>query len=345
MDYACSGIILKSRHFLPQKRPFVHRAPSYEVAQCAFFMTTPPAPSSSTSYPFYLHPYVLLALAVSFWAGNAIIGRAVRDTIPPVGLAFWRWLVAFLLILPFGWQQVRAEWQMVRRSWRITLLLSLLGISIFNTLQYTALQYTTALNGTLLQSAMPVFVVGFSFFFFRDGMTIRQLLGLMVSLLGAIVIVAQGSWTTFTALTFNVGDIIIIIAIVIYAAYTALLRLRPPVHALTFLVVTFALGLLMLLPLYLWETINGMRVPFTATTIGAVAYVAIFPSILAYLFYNYGVAQVGANRAGVFIHLNPAVASVLAVVLLGEQFQWFHPVGFGLILLGIVLVARRSSAG
>lgn len=294
------------------------------------------------SYPFYLHPYLLLALAVSFWAGNAILGRAVRDTIPPVGLAFWRWLIAFLIILPFGWRQVQNDWAVVRRSWRITLLLAFLGITLFNTLLYTALRFTTAVNGTLLQSAMPVFVVAYSYFFFRDGMTPRQIVGLLLSLLGAVVIVAQGSLQVLTTLTFNVGDILIVVAIITYAAYTALLRLRPPVHALTFLIVTFALGTLMLLPLYLWEGLQGFTVPFTVTTVWAVAYVAVFPSIVSYLFYNYGVAQVGANRAGVFIHLNPAVASVLAVVLLGERFQWFHPVGFGLILLGIVLVAQSK---
>ncbi len=307
-------------------------------------MTTPPASSSPTTstYPFYLHPYLLLALAVSFWAGNAIIGRAVRDTIPPVGLAFWRWLAAFLIILPFGWQYLRAEWRVVLRSWRITILLSFLGIALFNTLLYTALRYTTAVNGTLLQSAMPVFVVAYSFLFFRDGMTPRQISGMLLSLVGAVVIVAQGSLQLLTSLTFNIGDLLVVIAIVTYAAYTALLRLRPPVHALTFLVVTFALGALMLLPLYLWESSTGFTVPFTPTTLGAIAYVALFPSIVSYLFYNYGVAQVGANRAGVFIHLNPAIASILAVVVLGETFQWFHPVGFGLILVGIMLVARKQ---
>jgi drug/metabolite transporter (DMT)-like permease len=308
-------------------------------------MTTPssPAPiSPSPTYPFYLHPYLLLALAISFWAGNVIVGRAVRDTIPPVGLAFWRWTVAFLILLPFGWRQVGAEWHIIRRSWRITLLLSFLGITLFNTLLYTALRYTTALNGTLLQSAMPVFVVGYSYLFFRDGMNGRQLMGLLLSLVGAVVIVAQGNWQIFTTFTFNVGDVLVMIAIITYAGYTALLRLRPPVHPLTFLVVSFGLGALMLLPLYLWESANGFSVPFTPTTAGVIAYVALFPSIVSYLFYNYGVAQLGANRAGVFIHLNPAIASILAVLLLGETFQWFHPVGFGLILAGIVLVARKS---
>jgi drug/metabolite transporter (DMT)-like permease len=294
------------------------------------------------SYPFYLHPYLLLALAVSFWAGNAILGRAVRDTIPPVGLAFWRWLVAFLIILPFGWRHVRDEWHIVRRSWRITLLLSFLGITLFNTLLYTALRFTTAVNGTLLQSAMPVFVVAYSYFFFRDGMTPRQIVGLLLSLVGAVVIVAQGSVQVLTTFTFNIGDILVVIAIVTYAAYTALLRLRPPVHALTFLIVTFAMGTVMLLPLYLWEMGQGLFVPLDLTTVWAIAYVAVFPSIVSYLFYNYGVGQVGANRAGVFIHLNPAIASILAVGLLGESFQWFHPVGFGLILLGIMLVAQRK---
>jgi drug/metabolite transporter (DMT)-like permease len=293
--------------------------------------------------PFYRHPYLLLALAVSFWAGNAIVGRAVRDAVPPVGLAFWRWTVAFLLLLPFTWRQVRADWSVVRRSLPIIILLSFLGITLFNTLLYTALRFTTALNGTLLQSAMPVFVVAYSYFFFRDGMSRVQVVGLLLSLAGAVVIVAQGSWAVLSTLTFNIGDVMVVVAIVTYAAYTALLRLRPAVHALTFLIVTFALGALMLVPLYLWENINGLHVPLSLTTVAAVSYVSIFPSILSYLFFNFGVAQVGANRAGVFIHLNPAIASVLAVLLLGERFRWFHPIGFGLILIGILLVARRPS--
>jgi drug/metabolite transporter (DMT)-like permease len=287
-------------------------------------------------------PYLLLTLTVLFWAGNAVLGRAVHDQIPAVGLAFWRWFCAFLIVLPTAWRYLRRDWQQILRQWKMMLLLSALGIACFNTLFYKGLQFTTAINAVLMQSSMPLMVVLMSYLFFRETLTIWQAIGILISSIGAITVVTRGDWHLLVTLSLNRGDLIVLLGVAGYATYTALLRLRPVIHPFSFLSVTFALGSLLLLPLYITETLSGHPVPLNSVTILSVGYVAVFPSILAYLFYNRGVELIGANRAGLFIHLVPVFGSVMAMLLLGERLYWFHGAGFVLILSGIFLVTRRK---
>lgn len=287
-------------------------------------------------------PYVLLVLPPLFWAGNFVLGRAVRADVPPVGLAFWRWAVGSLLIAGFAWPHVRREWPAVRRHWPIILLLSFLGVAVFNTLVYTALQFTTAINALLMQSTMPVLIVLLSYLFFKEIISLRQGLGIALSLVGVVIIIAQGQLATLLALSLNGGDLLVLVAVASYAAYSVFLRQRPALHPLTFLAVTFVAGTLMLVPFYLWEVLAGRVMHFDSpTTWLSVAYVAVFPSILAYLCYNRGVDLVGATRAGLFLHLMPVFGSLMAIAFLGEQFRLFHAPGIALILGGIALATRR----
>jgi drug/metabolite transporter (DMT)-like permease len=287
-------------------------------------------------------PWLLMALPGLFWAGNAIVGRAVAGEVPPIALAFWRWVVGAALVLPFAWPHLRRDLPAMLRAWPVMLALSVLGVGVFNTLLYLAAQTTTALNIVMLQSAMPVLIVAASFLLFRERLAARQALGVAVSLVGALTLVAHGDPAALGRLAFNRGDLWMMGAIVSYAVYTALLRRRPAVHGLSFVAATFVVGALALLPLYAAETLWGRPLRLTGTAALAIGYVAVFPSVLAYLSYNRAVALVGANTAGLAAHLVPVFGTVLAVLLLGEVPQPYHAVGIALIAAGIWLATRRA---
>lgn len=299
-------------------------------------------PASSSKHMLFDLPYVLLVLATLFWSGNFVLGRAVRVDVPPVGLAFWRWAGGSILVIGFAWPHLRREWPVVVRHWRIILVLSFLGVAVFNTLIYTALQFTSAINALLMQSTMPVLIVLMSYLFFQEKIITRQSVGIMLSLVGVVTIIARGQLAALLALSLNGGDLLVLVAVASYAAYSVFLRQRPVLHPLTFLAVTFMAGTLMLVPFYLWENLAGRVMHFDNTvTLLAVGYVMVFPSILAYLCYNRGVDLVGANRAGLFLHLMPVFGSLMAIAFLDEQFRLFHGMGIVLILGGIVLATRR----
>lgn len=288
-------------------------------------------------------PYVLLPLPPLFWSGNFIVGRAVRTALPPVGLAFWRWCLSALIVLIVAHPHLKRDWPVIRAHWKILTFLSICGITVFNTLVYTGLQFTSAINGVLLQSAIPVFIVIISFLLFRETITLLQTTGILISLSGAVIIITQGNLAILTQFALNLGDLLILIAVLCYAVYSVFLRKRPALHPLSFLAVTFTVGVLFLLPFYLWEHLFRQPMPLTRTTLLAVGYVAIFPSILAYLCYNRGVELLGASRAGLFIHLMPVFGSLMAIAFLGETFRWFQALGIVLILTGIVLATRYAT--
>jgi drug/metabolite transporter (DMT)-like permease len=223
----------------------------------------------------------------------------------------------------------------------ILLLLSAIGIAAFNSLLYSGLQWTTAINSFLLQAMMPVFIVWLSFLLFKEKVTFRQIVGLVICLAGAIIIITNGDMALLVRLSFNPGDIYIFIAVVFYAGYSVLLRKRPPIHELSFMAVTFGLGTLLLLPLYLWETFAGRPIEFNRTSLMAVGYVALFPSIVSYFCFNRGIALVGANRGGMFLYLMPVFGSVLAIIFLDEALRWYHLAGIALILPGLIIAARH----
>jgi len=287
-------------------------------------------------------PYVLLPLAPLFWSGNFILGRFVRSTLPPIGLAFWRWLIASLLIVAFAWPYLKKDRELILKNWKIIVLLAVLGVATFNALAYLGLRYTTAINGVLMQSVIPVIIVIMTYLFFRETIRKIQALGVCLSLSGVFVIVTQGVPESFLSFSFNIGDLVILIAVICYAAYSALLQKRPSIHQLSFLAVTFIIGAVILLPFYLWEHFTIQAMPFNRNAILSIAYVAVFPSILAYFCFNRGVELIGANKAGLFIHLMPVFGSIMAVFFLDERFRLFHAMGIFLILTGIVLATWKK---
>ncbi|MCA9921783.1 MAG: DMT family transporter [Anaerolineales bacterium] len=285
-------------------------------------------------------PYLLLMSAPLFWAGNVVLARGINELLPPVAFAFWRWVTATAVILPFAWPYVQQEWPTVRRSWRILLLLGILGISSFNTLLYIGVQTTTAINAAMMQTVMPAMIVVFSLLLFREHITPGQLVSVLISIVGALVIVFRGDVAAVRSLSFVVGDGLIFVAVALYGLYSALLRKRPLLHPLTFIAVTFFMGTVGLLPIYLWELAQVGGFPLSRTIISSILYVAIFPSILSYLCWNGGISVVGANRGGLFINLVPVFASLLSILFLDELPQLFHLAGMVLIFGGMLLFHR-----
>lgn len=297
-------------------------------------MTNPP------KKPETARPYVLLSLAVLFWAGNFILGRAVRADVPPIALAFWRWAIASLLVCGPALAALRRDWGTIGQHWPILLLLAGTGVATFNTLVYMGLQHTVAINAFLMQTLMPVFIVILSFVLFRERINRGQAGGVILCLIGAITIIVQGDLQVMLNLSLNPGDLLVLLAVISYAGYTVLLRKRPAIHPLSFLAVTFVIGTLMLLPLYLWESLMVRPIQWNGVTLLSVGYVGIFPSIISYLCYNRGVERIGANRAGLFLYLMPVFGSAMAVFFLSESFRWFHWAGIVLIASGIVTTLR-----
>ncbi|MBN2809823.1 MAG: DMT family transporter [Deltaproteobacteria bacterium] len=285
----------------------------------------------------YGNPYLLLTMAVFFWSVNSIVGRFMRLDVPPVALSFWRWAGASILIFYFGWPKLKEDWPIIRRHLPLLLLLALTGVAMFNTLLYTGLQSTVALNAFLIQSTMPVLIMLFSFLFFRDKINHLQGVGVALSLAGVVLVIARGDFQVLRTLSLNRGDILIFIAAIGYAVYSVMLRKRPTLHPLSFITFTFVTGTLMLLPLYIRETLTVKSLTLNGPTLLTIAYVSIFPSIVSYFCYNRGIELIGANRAGLFIHLMPVFGTIMAIVFLGESFFWFHGVGIVMIFSGIVM--------
>lgn len=294
---------------------------------------------------FFDRPYLLLSLTMLFWAGNLVLGRYIADQIPPALLAWIRWTGAAIIVLPFGWKGVRADWPVIRSHAGIIGLLALFGIAVYNSLAYWSFHYTEAVNGLLMQSFAPLAIALWTFVLFGERLSFAQFCGVAISLAGIVVILCRGDLGQLATLSFNPGDLLMILAIFSYGLYSALLRRRPPIHAWSLLLVIFTLGgTIFLLPFVALEYALGARPHFTPQSLFVIAYVVLLPSAIAYLFFNRGVALIGPNRAGPFLHLIPLFGAVLAILFLGEQPRPFHALGFAMILAGVVVATRGARA-
>lgn len=294
--------------------------------------------------------WFLLALTTLFWGGNFVLGRAVSADIPPVALAWWRWVLAMAVILPFA---VRGLWQVravLRRDWRYLLGVSILSVSVFNTFVYLGLQTSPATNALLLLSSGPVMILGFSWWLFSERVNQQQVLGILLSLVGVLIIVTEGNPLALDALLAGgVGNLWILAAVIAWSLYSVLLRQRPAeINGTVFFALTAVVGWLCLTPFFLFEHfVQGRVMVFNSMALLSIGYVGFFASVLAFLFWNRGIQMLGANRASNSIHLIPVWGLLLANVLLGERLLTFHWLGMGLIVAGILLasvLARRVSA-
>lgn len=300
----------------------------------------PASGTASWLSAFWSRAYILLTIAALFWAGNSIVGRAAHEVVPPIALSFWRWTLAFAILLPFAWPHLRREWRMILARWRVMITLSLLGICLFNLLLYGGLSRTTATNALLIQSAQPAVIMAMGALFMRDQISARQWLGLCVSVLGVLVILTGGHLERLLELRLNAGDALITVGLLAWGSYSILLRKKPQVHPLSFLTVVIAGGLIAIFPAYLAEYATGARIQPSINSAMAIAYVGIFPSVISYLFFNRGVELLGSAQAGLFVNIMPVIGTAMAILFLGEALRPFHLIGLVLALFGIAIAGQ-----
>lgn len=293
-------------------------------------------------------PFLLLPLPPLFWAGNLVLGRALADTFPPVSLALCRWVVALAVLLPFVAAQAWRERDAVRRAWVLILACGAFGIAGYNALGYLALQTVPAASVAFLNSTLPLIVPLAALALGVERVGRRTLAGIALSFIGVVWIVARGDLASLAQLGLSSGEPLVLVAVANYALYSVLLRLKPAkIDPLVFLAATMAAGLLVLLPFWIAELLGGAAIPLDALSVGAVAYIGVFASLLAFVLWNRCVAVLGPSVTGASFHLVAPFTALLAFLLLGEPMRSYHLVGAALILGGFLLATlsgRKANA-
>jgi drug/metabolite transporter (DMT)-like permease len=303
----------------------------------------PPEPTSRFSGIAWLanQPYLLLSLTSLFWAGNLVMGRYVAGHVPPVTLACVRCIGAFFLLLPFAWPHLRRDWPVLRAHLPLMLGLAFTGFAANIVMAYWGLVYTQALNALLIQSAGPLCVALWTLILFGVRLTLAQALGIAASMTGVLVIILRGDFGALAGVQVNKGDALLFGALLVFGIYSALMLRRPVTHPMSLIAFTLGCGALMTIPLNIWELASGATLILDRLTLVTLLYMIVFPSALAYLFFNRGIALIGPNRAAPFFHLMPVFGSAMAIVFLGEQPEWFHLTGYALVLAGVFVASRR----
>jgi drug/metabolite transporter (DMT)-like permease len=282
-------------------------------------------------------PYLLLTLSALIWSGNFVISRAMNNVIPPAGFVFWRWVVASLVLAPIALPRLRHEWPIIRANLQLICICGLFGVTLFNFLIYTAMHSTTAINAALVNSAIPVFILMFARIFYGQRVSLRQHLGIALSLVGVATIILQGELARIRTLTFNRGDLLVLLAAVVWAIYSVAIRRYPQgLNPFLFLFSTCISGLIFLIPFYAVELVAGDFISLNTATVLSIGYVGILASVVAFMGWTSGLRRVGAHVGGQFIHLMPAFSTILAVIFLGEHLRSFHVFGIILIFGGIL---------
>lgn len=304
-------------------------------------MTAAPSPAPPASQPRPLD-WLQAALPPLFWSGNFLVARIMADTIPPVQMSLWRWCLAFLILLPFALRHLPAHWTRLRTELPFLIVLGGIGITAFNCFIYAALDYTTVVNAALINTLMPVVTFVLAALILRETLGPRQMAGVAVAILGAALIIVQGDIVGIAEVALNRGDFLVIAGLSFWALYTVLIRWRRTQLPLTlFITVTIGFGILIHLPFVAWEYAQEGGFTITWETVAAIVYFAVFPSVLAYLFWNRAVGALGPGRTGMFMYLMPVFSAILGVTFLDEPFRLYHAGGIALIFAGIWLVTRK----
>jgi drug/metabolite transporter (DMT)-like permease len=301
---------------------------------------------ASRTSGWHASPYLLLTLTAFIWSLNWIVGRAIVGHVSPIALTFIRWSIAIAILMPFALPMIRANWHVVRRDWKTIVWLAFWGTGLHNAFTYTGLNFTTATNGVILNSATPVIIVILSWALYRETITRLQAFGIGVSMIGVAVIVSRGDLAALARLAINMGDVIVLVGVTFWAAYTVFLRHKPAdLPGLALLACCSCVGLVFLAPVVAIEAIAfGGKVEVTAATVAAMLYLGVFPSLVGYVFWNRAVAEVGPAVSGVFMHLMPPFGGILAWIFLDERIYLYHFAGIALILAGIALTTRGHRA-
>lgn len=291
-------------------------------------------------------PYIFLLLATILWGGNFVIGRAVSGEIPPITLAFFRWCVAFLVFFPIAYKQVKKDFHKFKEHWKIVLVLSITGVACFNTLVYIGVHYTTSINASLMNSLTPIFIYILAFLFLKSRVTRFQLIGTVISIIGVLFILSGGKMENILHFSFNVGDLIVLVAVLCWSIYSLLVKqyANKLPNFSTFLV-TIAVGAVTLFPFSMFELVASTEtIHWSFKTISAIFYVGIFASIVAFLSWNYGVVQMGASRASIFLNFIPVFASIFATIFIGEKLLLAQIIG-GIAVISGVIIANYTKKG
>jgi drug/metabolite transporter (DMT)-like permease len=285
-----------------------------------------------------IYPYALLSLCMLMWAGNWVLGRAVRETMPPVAMTFWRWTVATLVLMPFALPRLVGKGAILRRSWPLLLALAVTGGAIYQVAVYFGLRHTETINAVLLNAASPLMIVLATWSIDGDRITMRQVWGMAISLAGLAIVLGRGDPSQLLALHFSVGDLAILAVMPLWAFYTVMLRRRPmEIDNVSLIFLLGVFGMAILAPVYAFETVYIQAPPLAWSSVATALYTGCFASAAAYWCWNRGAELVGPNRAGFTTYLMPAFTTVLAVLILGEDVHPFHIVGIATILFGVWL--------
>lgn len=293
----------------------------------------------------FKNPYLLLVITALFWGGNAIAGKFGIGHVSPMVLTFSRWIIALCVISIIGRKHIRHDWSKLKARWLYLLLMGGFGYTAFNFALYSALHYTSAINITIEQTAMPFFIFVISFFVYRTGITVLQVIGYAFTVIGVIITATNGSPLALLEGSggFNRGDLIMLGGGLFYAAYSVGLRAKPDIHWQSLLAALIAGGVVFASFGLFYEAIRGELLwPTTLQGLAVVTYAGILPSLVSQGFFLVGVAALGANRAGIFINLVPVFAAILSVLLLGEQLHFYHALAF-MLVVGGVLIAQRGT--
>lgn len=292
-----------------------------------------------------LYAYTLYLLGSAFMASNAVIGRAAAQVVPPVGLAFWRWLIAFLIVLPFAWSGLVRHRRVLLAGWRRFLALGALGMGVCGAIVYIGLQDTSATNAGLIYATSPVLILAITALALKEPVTPRQVAGIALALAGVLVILTRGRLEALLGFAFNRGDLLVLAGAVAWAVYTVLLRRSggAPLPVVTQFAANALSGVLVLAPFYAWETLGGRPVVPTWETAVRIGGVALVASVLAFLAYQKTIALLGPSRAGTALYVSPVWVALLAWVLLGEGLELFHLAGVALIFPGVLLATLPAA--
>ena len=289
--------------------------------------------------------YLMLTLCAFFWSGNFIVGKfATLYEVPPLTLNFFRWLIVWIILIPFTAKDIFINIKIIKEKFGSILLMSITSISIFNSVVYYSLNFTQVLNGALMISTIPVLIIFISFIFRVEKINLNQVLGLILSITGVVIIITQFEFSRLIHLDLNKGDLWLLVAMLSWAIYSTMLKThKTGLNYLTFISVIVTLGLIFLFPQFLFEFNNQELIKFNFAFILIISYVVLFAGLGAYIFWNKAVLIVGPSRAGIFLHLMPVFSSFMAIFLLNEKFMNFHVFGAIAIILGIYLSSKKTS--
>ena len=288
--------------------------------------------------------YLLLILASLFWSGNFIVGKAASTfEIPPFSLNFYRWLFAGLILLPFTYKELINKKNYILNNKVFFIILGTTSITIFNSIVYYSLNFTQVISGVLMISTIPVMIMFISSLLNIEKTNIFQIIGVILSLTGVVFIITKADLELIKNLDFNKGDLTMVIAMLSWATYSALLKKKKyEISQITLLQVVITFGFIFLIPIYFIEMNMGYLIKLEKPFYLTLAYVVIFPGLASFFFWIKGIAIIGANRAGVFLHLMPIFGAIMAIIIFDEKFMFYHFLGAIFIVAGITLSNKKT---